>query len=64
MWFDNDQMLIELHQTKVRLWERSGHDLHKMAEMMKKEAKEALLKYKKTPPKPVTPNVNVSTVRN
>ena len=31
-----------------------------MAEMMKKEAMDAVLKYKKAPPKPVTTNVNIS----
>ncbi len=40
MWHNNDAMLNELHQIKIRLWERSGNDFHKMAHMIEDEAKD------------------------
>jgi hypothetical protein len=47
MWYNDDSMLAELRQVKVRLWEKSGHDLHNMAKMIKRETDEIMLKYGK-----------------
>ncbi|GEM_PF-1887985 len=57
MWHDDDVMLNELRQIKVRLWERSGNDFHKMARMMNDEAKAALLKYRTLINAPSNPTV-------
>ncbi|HAO19171.1 MAG TPA: hypothetical protein DCQ37_00920 [Desulfobacteraceae bacterium] len=57
MWHNNDVMLNELHQIKIRLWERSGNNFHTMARMMEDEAKAALLKYRTSMNEPSNPTV-------
>jgi len=47
MWYSDDSMLTELRQIKVRLWEKSGHDLHNMAKMMKQETNEIMFRHRK-----------------
>jgi len=49
MLYENDPMLAELRQIKAELWERSGHNLHKMAQMITTEAAEVMGRYKKKP---------------
>ncbi|HID99569.1 MAG TPA: hypothetical protein EYP59_04675 [Thiotrichaceae bacterium] len=47
MLYENDPMLAELRQIKAELWERSGHDLHKMAQIITTEAAEVMDRYQK-----------------
>jgi hypothetical protein len=47
MWYSDDSMLTELRQIKVKLWEKSGHDLHNMAKTMKQETNEIMFRYGK-----------------
>ena len=47
MLYENDPMLAELRQIKAELWERSGHDLHKMTQIITTEAAEVMDKYQK-----------------
>ncbi len=47
MWYSDDKMLAELRQIKVRLWEKSGSDLHNMAEMIKQKADEIMFRHGK-----------------
>jgi 23S rRNA maturation-related 3'-5' exoribonuclease YhaM len=49
MLYKDDPMLAELRQIKAKLWERSEHDLHKMAQIMVQETREVINKYKKSP---------------
>jgi hypothetical protein len=44
MLFNNDPMLDELRQIRKRLWEESGHDLHKLADMIRQKTKAAMRK--------------------
>lgn len=44
MWYHDDPMITELRQIKIRLWERSGHDLHRMAQDMEQKARVAMLR--------------------
>jgi len=54
MLYEDDPMLAELRQIKAELWERSGHDLHKMAQMMTKKARETISQYDKFEAKRLT----------
>jgi len=46
MWYSDDSMLSELRKIKVRLWEKSGCDLHNMAKIMKQETDEIMFRRK------------------
>ena len=59
MLYYNDPMIAELHKFRAELWKRSGYDMHRMVQIIEQEAREIMLKYGKTPPKPVqSTNVN------
>jgi len=61
MWYSDDSMLSELRQIKVRLWEKSGCDLHNMAKIMKQETDQILLKHGKiSRSKKTTDDVNAN----
>ncbi len=59
MVYENDPMLAELRQIRAELWEESGHDFHKMVQMIDREAREVMHRYGKIPVKPVDSNVVV-----
>jgi len=45
MLYEDDLMLAELQQIKEESWERSGHDVHKLIEIIKKEADEVMMEF-------------------
>jgi hypothetical protein len=49
MAYEHDPMLAEIRQIRKALWEESGHDLHKMVQIIEREAREVMIKYGKTP---------------
>jgi hypothetical protein len=52
-------MLAELRQIRGELWEESGHDFHKMVQIIEKEAREVIIKYRKIPAKSDKSNVGI-----
>jgi hypothetical protein len=58
-------MISELHKFRAELWERSGHNMHKMIQIIEKEADEIMRKYGKIPAKRVqSTNVSLPTAKN
>ncbi|MDM8522377.1 hypothetical protein QUF80_03305 [Desulfococcaceae bacterium HSG8] len=44
-----DPLLAELRQIKAKLWDESGHDVHRLAEIMEREARKAMNRIGKHP---------------
>jgi hypothetical protein len=52
-------MLVEIRQIREELWEESGHNFHKMVQIIEKEAREVMIKYRKFPTKSDKSNMGI-----
>lgn len=49
MSYKEDPMLTELRQIKAKLWDESGHDVHRLTEIMERDARKAMNRIGKHP---------------